>query len=140
MPGRVTDEGFELVEEPEADTPGAGGSVASAAAPKAAAAPRARAKGEAAAKAAPAPRTVRDGRNPRTVAGPHPIAPSATGRSYYLFLHPPRIVGGSARALAELGGSWVGHAEGRSPEGFSTIIDALNEASRRGLQRIEVIW
>ena len=76
----------------------------------------------------------------RVVRGPHPPAPSSTGRAYYLFLRPPRVVAGSAKALELLGGSWTGHDQGRSPEGFSTVESALNAAAERGLKEVVVIW
>ncbi len=76
------------------------------------------------------------------VEGPFPAAASSTGRAYYLFSNsdPPFIAAGQAVALQELGGSWLGHARGRCPKGFATLVDALNHADHLGFRSISIRW
>ena len=66
----------------------------------------------------------------RKVVGSLPPVPSSTGRSYYAFesRHPkgPAVVCGSVLACTLLGGSWLTHKFGKSPEGFATFEDAAN--------------
>ena len=76
----------------------------------------------------------------RTVAGPHPVAASSTGRRYYLFLSAqpePVIAGGSATALARCG-TWFG--SGRAPEGFADLHSALNAAAAAGHRTVRIEW
>ena len=76
----------------------------------------------------------------RTVAGPHPVAASSTGRRYYLFLSTqpePIIAGGSATALARCG-TWFG--SGRAPEGFADLHSALNAAAAKGHRTARIEW
>ena len=142
-------DGFELVNESELETAvreidaavaladaaqaGAGSGVSPSQ-------PVAKAKAKAAPKAAAPRSTGRASGPPRTVAGPHPVAPSSTGRSYYLLLSstPPTVASGYAVALRELGGSWTGR--GRIPEGFASIEAALNAAAAAGHNEARILW
>ena len=101
---------------------------------------QAKAKAKAAPKAAAPRSTGRASGPPRAVAGPHPVTPSSTGRSYYLLLSttPPTVASGYTVALRELGGSWTGR--GRIPEGFGTLEAALNAAAAAGHAEARILW
>ena len=109
---------------------------AKAAAPKATAQPSVpKATAEVRRAAGPSRRAV------RTVTGVLPPAASSTGRRYYLFVqgeHAPLVVAGQAATLELLGGSWLGHSAGRSPEGFADLESALNAAAERGHRDVKV--
>jgi hypothetical protein len=109
-----------MSDEPEPETTPIG---------KAKARPKARTAASRAAVAQVAAELHASGAGPSTVplqvTGPFPPRASSTGRKYYLFRplgeEAAFIVAGQELTLTYLGGSWVGHAYGRVPQGLATL-------------------